>query len=721
MASIELSQYKSFETDSVSKNVDEYFGNFATQPHICGLIRKIMKFNDDQFKIGNVKNSGPYEPTFTISHSNSITEQDTLKLGKIKFDSAGHITGFEEITDFTTTPTTPTTSNQNLTIKFDNSDSITYNGSESKEVAFTTQRVNSILNKLALIEEDINDTDNFLIKFNSAEYGQTPFKCMVASNLWRYIKNKFTNTDNVIAVEGENIAVPGTPSVTTLINKDSQLTFMFDHLKGEKGTDGAKWLTGTFVAKNNLTINYKFTLGQTEPSHNSNIDDLYLNTNTGDVFKVESTTLSNVNYKYVCNIKGADGTKWLTGAVISKDNLTLEYAIEPGQTNPIDGVNIGDLYLNKDTGDVFTINSHTLGKINYEYVFNIKGAAGKDGNIWKTGTKVSKDNLIINYINEHEITGPNNVTKANNEPVVTGTTGPVTGVTGTTGVISGDLIYKNTDNIGDLYLNTETYDVFQVKSVNMVSTTYEYVCNIKGTDGKDGTDGTKWKTGTEVTKIKLTVSYRIQLNDETTIKSSEINVVTETEETIKPWTNPDNIDDLYLNTDTGDVFKAVFIAPYATTYEYVCNISGGSNNLGSDIRFKKNIQNINKGILEKLMKLDIISYKWCKQGEVERNTFGVKANQLVEFGGLFKKIVHEHQDEDKTQWVEYDRLGVLAIAGLKEIERARKSDKRYLLKKINDQQTIIENLQRDLSLMQKKQKNLENRLNKIEIIAKKLM
>ena len=106
------------------------------------------------------------------------------------------------------------------------------------------------------------------------------------------------------------------------------------------------------------------------------------------------------------------------------------------------------------------------------------------------------------------------------------------------------------------------------------------------------------------------------------------------------------------------------------------------------------------------MKLDIISYKWSKSGEEERDTFGVKANQLIEFGGLFKKIVHERPDEDKTQFVEYDRLGVLAIVGLKELEKARKADKRQLLKIISEQQSTI--------------KTLENRLNKIEILLKKL-
>lgn len=142
-------------------------------------------------------------------------------------------------------------------------------------------------------------------------------------------------------------------------------------------------------------------------------------------------------------------------------------------------------------------------------------------------------------------------------------------------------------------------------------------------------------------------------------------------------------------------------------------------NYDSDIRFKTNIQHINKGILEQLMKLDIISYKWCKSGDEERNTFGVSANQLKSMGNLFEKIVHEKQDENKTLFVEYDRLGVLAIAGLKELEKQRKTDKRYLLKKINEQNTRIEKQQREISLLRKNQIKLENRLKKLELILKK--
>ncbi len=133
-------------------------------------------------------------------------------------------------------------------------------------------------------------------------------------------------------------------------------------------------------------------------------------------------------------------------------------------------------------------------------------------------------------------------------------------------------------------------------------------------------------------------------------------------------------------------------------------------NSGSDMRFKQSIKHINKGILDKLMQLDIISYIWCKKGEDKRDTFGVNATQLRQLGGLFTKIVHERLDEDKTLWVEYDRFGILAIKGIQEIERKRKEDKRKLLQTINKQQTRIEELERANQLLARRQTKVENQL-----------
>lgn len=69
------------------------------------------------------------------------------------------------------------------------------------------------------------------------------------------------------------------------------------------------------------------------------------------------------------------------------------------------------------------------------------------------------------------------------------------------------------------------------------------------------------------------------------------------------------------------------------------------------------------------MNLKVFEYIWRKEGEREKDTFGVSANQLLEFGGVFEKIVHEREDKEKTKWVEYDRIGVLTLKGLQETNK----------------------------------------------------
>lgn len=93
---------------------------------------------------------------------------------------------------------------------------------------------------------------------------------------------------------------------------------------------------------------------------------------------------------------------------------------------------------------------------------------------------------------------------------------------------------------------------------------------------------------------------------------------------------------------------------------------GGAGNSGSDMRFKSDIQRLPK-LLSALMDIDIFSYHWNKSGERERNTFGLNASQLIAKGGVFARMVHERDDEYKTKWLDYDRVGVLALKGVQEL------------------------------------------------------
>lgn len=96
------------------------------------------------------------------------------------------------------------------------------------------------------------------------------------------------------------------------------------------------------------------------------------------------------------------------------------------------------------------------------------------------------------------------------------------------------------------------------------------------------------------------------------------------------------------------------------------DFKAGAGNSGSDMRFKKEVEPVTS-ISESIAKLDIIQYIWEHPDEERiRNTFGVKADQLLELGGIFATMVHSRGDKYKTKWVEYDRFGVLAIKAIQE-------------------------------------------------------
>lgn len=101
------------------------------------------------------------------------------------------------------------------------------------------------------------------------------------------------------------------------------------------------------------------------------------------------------------------------------------------------------------------------------------------------------------------------------------------------------------------------------------------------------------------------------------------------------------------------------------TFTQYCDFTAGAGNSGSDMRFKKNIKPIGN-ILDDLMNVEIFTYIWNKKDERNFDTLGVSADQLKE-NKLFEKLVHERLDETKTQFVDYDRIGVLALKGLQEL------------------------------------------------------
>ena len=131
------------------------------------------------------------------------------------------------------------------------------------------------------------------------------------------------------------------------------------------------------------------------------------------------------------------------------------------------------------------------------------------------------------------------------------------------------------------------------------------------------------------------------------------------------------------------------------TFTQYCDFTAGAGNSGSDMRFKKNIKHIGN-ILDDLMNIKIFSYIWNKRNEKKYDTIGVSAEQLKE-NKLFEKLVHERPDKDKTQFVDYDRIGVLALKGLQEL---------------NNQIT------EELKTVKKENKKLTERVDKLEKILR---
>lgn len=97
------------------------------------------------------------------------------------------------------------------------------------------------------------------------------------------------------------------------------------------------------------------------------------------------------------------------------------------------------------------------------------------------------------------------------------------------------------------------------------------------------------------------------------------------------------------------------------------DFQSGAGNSGSDMRFKKEVQNVGN-ILSKINDLNVIKYIWEHPDESQvKYTFGIDANKLLELGGIFATMVHSRNDKHDTKWVEYDRFGVLAIKAIQEL------------------------------------------------------
>ena len=150
---------------------------------------------------------------------------------------------------------------------------------------------------------------------------------------------------------------------------DAKIKYYIDN----KASDGAEWFTGTSITG---------TGTQTAVITGSNIGDMYLNSNTGYVYKCTSAN----TWVYQCSIKGTqgnpgingeDGSMWFIGDVLENQDESVLYSAT------VTGAKVGDYYINKYTGSIYTCEDVTGTSSYWRYKYSIKG--GK----WWVGTQVT--------------------------------------------------------------------------------------------------------------------------------------------------------------------------------------------------------------------------------------------------------------------------------------------------------------------------------------------
>ena len=242
-----------------------------------------------------------------------------------------------------------------------------------------------------------------------------------------------------------------------------------DGVDGINGTDGATWLFGDIAPSEDLGV----------------FGDLYLNTSTYDIYSKTDS-----GWVVIGNIKGEDGVdgekgdkgdKGDTGEAGTDGTDGNQWHI--GSTDPIDGETEGkpgDLYLNDVTGDIFTMDESN----NWRYIGNLKGDKGDTGEKGDEGEKGEDGTIGTEFLS------------GEGEP-------------------EADL-----GKDGDIYLDAYTSDLYQkVDGVWTLITNLKGEDGKPGEDGdvgEDGTDGATWLTGSGAPSEDLGKVGDLYLDTETT-------------------------------------------------------------------------------------------------------------------------------------------------------------------------------------------------------------
>lgn len=178
---------------------------------------------------------------------------------------------------------------------------------------------------------------------------------------------------------------------------------------------------------------------------------------------------------------GAAGTSatWFSGGAVTGTSTTAK-------TFNVPGSKAGDMYLNTGTSNVYKATAANQ----WVYLCNIKGPQGTPGNNGTTpiikveaGTSigvVGTPTVKANTVGATTTFTFNNLKGEKGNQGATGAT--VTWHSGTAVQNAGVHAVTNA-KIGDMYLNTHTYDVFKATNAVQAAFNWVLVCNIKGAKG----------------------------------------------------------------------------------------------------------------------------------------------------------------------------------------------------------------------------------------------
>lgn len=256
------------------------------------------------------------------------------------------------------------------------------------------------------------------------------------------IKTKVDGKLGSAAIGTVTTGAAGSSAAVTVTNSGNTATFNFTIPKGatggtggkgDTGTRGSLWYSGTGITGTSTTA----TIFSGSGVSSALVNDMYLNTSTGNVYKCTVAGAASVaKWVYSGSIKGATGGTGATGTSVSSITQTTTSSADGG-TNVITAT------LSNGTTSTFNIKNGSKGSTGGT------GATGTRGSRWNTGTAM---------------------------------TGTSTSNTQFTGSGITDAL------VNDMYLNTSTSYVYRCTVAgNATNARWVYVGSIKGNPGQNAT------------------------------------------------------------------------------------------------------------------------------------------------------------------------------------------------------------------------------------------